>query len=252
MTTARGGAHFPSSVDRLTMKGTPADDAYICTADRTFTLRTITVSNSMLFLRPDTTTNDLYIQDTCHEILELTPSVPRLARVEKLLRETSWSGMQGTKRAREGDEDESAAGRNKSRKRYTRAQMQSVIQASDVELDAGLAERNVIEVDGTFLLVSPIRDAHPPRHSKAIYFSYLQDTSSHSSRRPYHYSPSTPSTHSPTQPPTDRRARPVERPLVPSWITWKQSTRSIGRSRVPSCVCVGICRTERRQCGRRI
>lgn len=130
--------------DRLTMKGTPSDDAVICTPTQTFSLRTITVSNSMLFLRPDEVTNDLYIQDTVHEVLELQPSVPRLGRVEKLLRGTQWDGMRGTKRPRQEEEGGRARG-----KRYTRAQMQSVVQASDAELDAGFRERNVIEVDGT-------------------------------------------------------------------------------------------------------
>jgi sister chromatid cohesion protein DCC1 len=134
------------------MKGTPTDEAVICTPTQTFTLRTITVSNSMLFLRPDDTTHDLYIQDTCHEVLELTPSVPRLGRVDKLLRETSWEGMRGTKRAREGE----VGGK---RKRYTRGQLQSVIQASDAELDDGFHTRNVIQVDG--MPPSPSH-THPP------------------------------------------------------------------------------------------
>ncbi|KAJ9098966.1 hypothetical protein QFC19_006190 [Naganishia cerealis] len=179
----------------LTMKGTPSDDAVICTSSQTFSLRTITVSNSMLFLRPSTTdTNspdeetqqNLLIQDTCHEILELTPTVPRLDRIEKVLKETSWSGMKGFNGARgikrahddEGEESGQAQVRalpgslcqqtylpntslshpcyipfsniQKQIKRYTRAQLQSLIQASDRELDAGLKQRNVIEIDGTF------------------------------------------------------------------------------------------------------
>ncbi|KAJ9104618.1 hypothetical protein QFC21_002116 [Naganishia friedmannii] len=160
----------------LTMKGAPSDDAVICTPSQTFSLRTITVSNSMLFLRPalppttgltgnalDTEVQqqqNLLIQDTCHEILELTPTVPRLDRVEKLLRDTCWAGMRGfgdtrgVKRSQneaDNDNDHSADSGNpqkkKKPKRYTRAQLQSLIQASDAELDAGLKERNVIEVD---------------------------------------------------------------------------------------------------------
>ncbi|KAJ9107957.1 hypothetical protein QFC20_003642 [Naganishia adeliensis] len=156
---------------RLTMKGTPADDAVICTPTQTFTLRTITVSNSMLFLRPDETTQDLYIQDTCHEILELTPSVPRLARVEKLLRETSWEGIRGTKRTR--DEFGESGERTKGRKRYTRAQLQSVIQSSDAELDAGFRARNVIEVNGHLILL-------PTKHLFPLLSTALQLLTIHS------------------------------------------------------------------------
>jgi sister chromatid cohesion protein DCC1 len=142
------------------MKGTPQDDAVICTQDHTFTLRTITVSNSIIFLRPEPasstdttipTAGDLYIQDTCHEILELTPSVPRLARVEKLLKPSAWEGMgRGTKRSRDDGNVDGGKAEGKKVKRYTREQMQSIVQASDGELDAGLRERNVIVVDGTF------------------------------------------------------------------------------------------------------
>lgn len=187
---------------RLTMKGAPADDAVICTSSQTFALRTITVSNSMLFLRPPqpsfsstscstTTTSEpttshpasqppeqtLLIQDTCHEILELTPTVPRLDRLERLLRDTAWTGMpgfgdnkdkdkgvsRGVKRSlNTGDDDDddgngnddndndnaAIAKKEKKRRRYTRAQLQSLIQASDQELDEGLKARNVIQVDG--------------------------------------------------------------------------------------------------------
>lgn len=83
----------------------------------------------MLFLRPSPPTNtsaatsgtqqenetpqqqNLLIQDTVHEILELTPTVPRLSRIEKLLRETSWTGMRGfgtragAKRLRDDDDE---------------------------------------------------------------------------------------------------------------------------------------------------
>ena len=125
----------------MTIKGTPSDDAVICTDAQTYTLRTITVSNSILCLRPapsasGTTEADLLLQDTCHEILELTPTAPRLARIEKLLKPTAWRGM--GKRPRRDDEDEDGAGTRNVKKRYTRAQMASIVQSSDVELDACL------------------------------------------------------------------------------------------------------------------
>lgn len=212
------------------MKGTPADDAVICTPTQTFTLRTITVSNSMLFLRPDETTQDLYIQDTCHEILELTPSVPRLARVEKLLRETSWEGIRGTKRTR--DEFGESGERTKGRKRYTRAQLQSVIQSSDAELDAGFRARNVIEVNGTPPSHTPLPSPTHPS-PQATSFSFQQNTSSHSSAPRFNYSPSTHSTRSPTRRNADQRQTPVGRPRDRLWSIWRQSTRLSRISRGP-------------------
>ncbi|GHJ84578.1 hypothetical protein NliqN6_0980 [Naganishia liquefaciens] len=148
---------------RLTIKGTRADDAVVCTDAQTYTLRTITVSNAMLCLRPreprvrETTLGDLVLQDTCHEILELTPTAPRVARIDKLLKPSAWRGMgAGTGAGKQRREDEQGDERTGKRKRYTRDQLQSVVQASDAELEVGLRERNVITVDD-HLLYLPTR-----------------------------------------------------------------------------------------------
>jgi sister chromatid cohesion protein DCC1 len=90
----------------LTIKGKPTDDAVICTPTSTFQLRTISLSNSLLVLeQPETqpiaasssaassTNAELHLKDTIHEILELIPIVPRLNRIEKILKEGAWSGM---------------------------------------------------------------------------------------------------------------------------------------------------------------
>ncbi|KAJ9113181.1 hypothetical protein QFC22_006020 [Naganishia vaughanmartiniae] len=158
---------FPAFLSlTLALARAPGDDAVICTSSQTFSLRTITISNSMLFLRPTPTTSsttvldspepqqqqqNLLIQDTAHEILELTPTVPRLDRLETLLKHTSWTGMRGF-----GD---GAGGLRGVKRSFVdervdmdgthSALLQSLVQASDVELDAGLKDRNVIQVDAT-------------------------------------------------------------------------------------------------------
>ena len=68
-----------------------------------------------------------------------------------MLKESAWKGL-------DGDLSESSAmngdglGRRKRKRdegrRWTRRQMESVIQASEAELERGLKERNVVEVDG--------------------------------------------------------------------------------------------------------
>jgi hypothetical protein len=92
--------------DRLTVKGKPTDDAVICTPSSTYQLRTISLSNSLLVLEQPTASSstssstdttkppELHLQDTSHEILELLPIVPRLGRIEKVLKEGAWGGIE--------------------------------------------------------------------------------------------------------------------------------------------------------------
>ncbi|RSH90931.1 hypothetical protein EHS25_010107 [Saitozyma podzolica] len=144
----------------LTIKGRPGDEAVLCTPDSTFLLRTVTISNSILVCRnpssqhssdPSSTATTfstdtsigtpqggpptLEIRDVCHSILEPLPCAPNLERIRKLLRPSSWRGL--------GEDDAGSLG--------------SVIQASDGELEKGLRERNVVEVDDRMLLLSPTK-----------------------------------------------------------------------------------------------
>jgi sister chromatid cohesion protein DCC1 len=86
----------------------------------------------------------LEIRDVCHSILEPLPCAPNLERIRKLLRPSSWRGL--------GEDDAGSVSRKRKRgdegKRWSRQQLGSVIQASDGELEKGLRERNVVEVDG--------------------------------------------------------------------------------------------------------
>lgn len=95
----------------LTIKGKPSDDAVICTRDRTFQIRSISVSNSLLLFqqrkRPTEDVDNessseeaaadqqpnIELQSTVREIMELLPMVPRLDRVQTLLSGTAWQGM---------------------------------------------------------------------------------------------------------------------------------------------------------------
>ena len=127
---------------RLTIKGRPGDDAVLCTPTSTFLLRTVSISNSLIVCRAPTTshtTPTLEIRDTCHEVLECLPQAANLGRIRTVLKNSQWEGMAGTKRKRgEGG------------KKWTRAQLESVVQASEAELAIGLRERDVVEMDGEF------------------------------------------------------------------------------------------------------
>ncbi|KIR32228.1 sister chromatid cohesion protein DCC1 [Cryptococcus deuterogattii MMRL2647] len=148
----------------LTVKGRPSDDATLCTADSTFLLRTVGISNSLLVCLPPSpdrlsysfTKNEkhrptLQIRDICHQVLECVPVAPNLERIRTVLRASAWEGMGGGlgKRKREDDDGRKV-------KRWTKEQLRSVVQASDAELEQGLKERNVIEVDGRMLLLPSV------------------------------------------------------------------------------------------------
>ena len=65
-----------------------------------------------------------------------------------VLRESAWGGLgsdleKKSKKRKRGDV-----------RKWTRAQLESVVQASEGELERGLRERNVVEIDGTFPVYS--------------------------------------------------------------------------------------------------
>jgi sister chromatid cohesion protein DCC1 len=88
------------------IKGGPEDDAVLCTSDKTYNIRSVTLSNSVLLVSPgphnDGSENQVVIQDSLNELLELVPAVPRLHRMNVLLKEHEWEEGHD-----EDDEDES-------------------------------------------------------------------------------------------------------------------------------------------------
>lgn len=128
----------------------------LCTPTSTFLLRTITLSNSLLICRTPTGSSadsvaasgsNLEIRGIEHQVLECMPQAADLERIRRLLRDTQWEGLST-------DSDRPSKKRRVGGKRWTRNQLESVIQASSQELERGLKERNVIEVDGA----SPVSD----------------------------------------------------------------------------------------------
>lgn len=71
---------------------------------------------------------------------------PNLERIRTVLRASAWEGMGGGGLGKRKRED----GDGRKVKRWTKEQLRSVVQASEAELEQGLKERNVIEVDGGF------------------------------------------------------------------------------------------------------
>lgn len=79
---------------RLAIKGGADNDAVLCTSDRTYNIRSVTLSNSVLVITPppdaDGNSDRVVIQDSLSELLELVPTVPRLHRLNTLLKEHEW------------------------------------------------------------------------------------------------------------------------------------------------------------------
>ncbi|WWD18653.1 hypothetical protein CI109_103106 [Kwoniella shandongensis] len=162
------GLKGKNEVFPLTIKGRPSDDATLCTPQTTFMLRTVGISNSLLVCRtpsssslktPTTSSSSLAssssstleVRDTCHQILECVPIAPNLERIRTVLKDSAWQGL-GSGAGALGKRKRA---NGKKEKRWTRAMLGSVIQASEGELERGLKERCVVEVDGRMLLLPP-------------------------------------------------------------------------------------------------
>jgi sister chromatid cohesion protein DCC1 len=90
----------------LTIKGGPEDNAVLCTSNKTYNVRSVTLSNSVLVVSPRPDVDDggedqVVIQDSLSELLELVPAVPKLYRMNVLLKGHEWE---------EGQEDEESFG----------------------------------------------------------------------------------------------------------------------------------------------
>ncbi|KAG7096867.1 hypothetical protein E1B28_004274 [Marasmius oreades] len=129
---------------KFDIKGESTDDAVLCTNDRTYALRSVALSNSIVVATSppyssaiDFPEDTLVIRDQVNEILELTPVVPKLHKLSTLLRGTEYS---------EDNEDEDMESNGEQKLTYSDAK--SLIQASNVELEKGLREKRILQVNG--------------------------------------------------------------------------------------------------------
>jgi Sister chromatid cohesion protein Dcc1 len=71
-------------------KGGPEDDAVLCTSN----IRSVTLLNSVLLVyfgpQIDGSENQAVIQDSLNELLKIVPAVPKLHRLNVLLKEHEW------------------------------------------------------------------------------------------------------------------------------------------------------------------
>jgi len=140
----------------LSIKGHPTEDAVLCTSDKTYTVRSVVLSNTVLVVTPSRTDPDgtVHIRDQLHEVLELVPAVPKLHKLSVLLRGMEYD---------EGDEDRQVGQHHDpgymaisshpcfykaTMPKYSYEQARGEIQASDVEFSRGLKDGRILVLDG--------------------------------------------------------------------------------------------------------
>jgi sister chromatid cohesion protein DCC1 len=128
---------------KLAIKGSSDDDAVLCTSERTYNIRSVILSNSVLVVCPppdaDGNSDQVMIQDNLNELLELVATVPRLHRLNVLLKEYEWE---------EGHEEQDQNYGAAKRERFTVHQARTELQASEQELAQALKEKHVLVLDG--------------------------------------------------------------------------------------------------------
>lgn len=91
----------PGSLHRLTIKGHSSEDAVLCTQNKTFSMRSVSLSNTVLVVTPvpderaaDFSDDAIIVRDQLNEIVELVPVVPRLHKLTALIRERQYDETQ--------------------------------------------------------------------------------------------------------------------------------------------------------------
>jgi hypothetical protein len=94
----------------------------LCTSDKTYALRSVTLSNSILVVAAEEgAPNAVVIRDQLNEILELVPSIPKLHKLNQLLKGMEYDDFgEGGELGSSSDEDNHrvCASQQASKKRY--------------------------------------------------------------------------------------------------------------------------------------
>ncbi|KAG6866448.1 hypothetical protein C0991_003966 [Blastosporella zonata] len=129
-----------NAIDTMTplrhIKGKSGEDAVICTTNKTYSVRSVALSNSLLIVTPppdassiDFPDDAVIIRDQVTEILELTPAVPKLHTLTATLRGKEYDDDQDDDHSAEPSIDQAT---------FTYEDALQTIQASDMELDRQL------------------------------------------------------------------------------------------------------------------
>ncbi|CAE6428377.1 unnamed protein product, partial [Rhizoctonia solani] len=145
----------------LSIRGRVDDDAVLCTSSKTYAIRSVALSNSVLVVSnagpdaqqstdsaPDllepSETNTLVISGEVSEILELVPTVPRLEKLLHHLKGCEWNDDDSDEETYESNVNDPLR-----RRRVTLDELRNIVQASDSELEDGLRKARVLNLGGT-------------------------------------------------------------------------------------------------------
>lgn len=78
----------------IVIKGLPEDEAVLCTDSKTFNVRQVNTSNSIILIHNAPEENRNYVHDDVSNTIELLPCLAKLGRLDELLRDTSYSGAE--------------------------------------------------------------------------------------------------------------------------------------------------------------
>ena len=130
----------------LILNGRLVDDATLSTEERTYAVRVVSQSNSLLLCTPgdDEQGNcNLRLHTNASELMELVPTPARVERLGALL----GGGAEYAGEHAEGDA--------RVQRLYTPREVRSVVQASERELAEALRALHVVELDGHLRRVEP-------------------------------------------------------------------------------------------------
>ncbi|WFD01306.1 Ctf8p and Ctf18p associating protein [Malassezia yamatoensis] len=133
-----------SDTSSLTLNGRLTDDATLSTSDRTYALRQVSQSNSLLLCGIESENSgevpiQLRMHQNASDLIELVPTSARLDRLSSLLDASMYYGQDTLSEARQ----------------YTPQELRSIVQASDAELAEGLRTHHVLLLDGYMRRVAP-------------------------------------------------------------------------------------------------
>ncbi|KAH7879924.1 sister chromatid cohesion protein Dcc1 [Lentinula edodes] len=147
------------------IKGQPGEDAVLCTQDKTYTIRSVSLSNSILVVTspPDSDISfdggdnglpNIVIRDQLSQILELTQTVPKLHKLNTLLKGKEYG--EDEEDNEDGMNVELAIDHSQNMEHFTYTDARAMIQASETELKSGLRQRRILQINETLRPISSI------------------------------------------------------------------------------------------------
>ncbi|KLO14630.1 hypothetical protein SCHPADRAFT_872384 [Schizopora paradoxa] len=133
-----------SYVWSLSIRGTGEDDAVLCTGEKTYLMKAVTLSNAYCILTPSQEDGrEAVISDTVKQIVELSPTIPKTFKIKVLLRDQIYE---------EGREEVDSEVQTKWK---SHSDVRRAIQASDKELEQALRSKRILNLNGYLRPLAP-------------------------------------------------------------------------------------------------